>query len=606
MSCRCPGFPPLPIVLSSPHPHPRLPGYENGNGGEFPVPGVVQRVFRVPFEGKADASLRSILPDISPFTARDSPWEVSYRKLHLFLANMPVPEKISTPRSEFSGEKASPIHYEYGSKTPTADEVHVLTSSPQVTLESFAHLDKDKILRKMDFRLIPILTVLYLLSFLDRGNIGNAKIEGMAEDLHLTGAEYNWCLTAFFFTYSAFEVPSNMLLKKLRPSIWLPSIMVSWGVVMTLMGIVQNFNGLLIARIFLGVAEAGLFPGVVYYNTMWYCRYEVQVRQAYFFSAASIAGAFSGLLAYGISFMNGVGGLAGWRWIFILEGILTTLVAFISYFIIYDFPETASFLTKEERAFVTYRLKYDGQDATTDSHMRVAQSDDRSWSDVRAAFLDWQIWVNIIVYWGYVCPLYGISLFLPTIIKNLGYKTTSAQLLTVPIYVTAACLTVVVAYAADKKRVRSPFILGGFIFQLIGFIMCISSGTPGIVYAGVFIAACAIYPTHPSNITWLSNNLAGSYKRAVGMGIQISVGNLAGAMASNFYRAEDAPRYILGHGLEIGFICAGICAMTVLTFNYKRINAKRDRQIADGVHNGYNPEELSALGDRAVTFRYTL
>lgn len=133
-------------------------------------------------------------------------------------------------------------------------------------------------------------------------------------DLKLTGPQYNWALTAFFFPYCFFEVPSNMLLKKLRPSIWLPSIMVAWGVVMTLMGLVQNYHGLLAARIFLGVTEAGLFPGVVYYNTMWYCRYEVQVRQALFFSAASVAGAFSGLLAYGISFMDGVAGLAGWRW----------------------------------------------------------------------------------------------------------------------------------------------------------------------------------------------------------------------------------------------------------------------------------------------------
>ena len=138
---------------------------------------------------------------------------------------------------------------------------------------------------------------------------------------------------------------------------------------------------------------------------MWYCRYEIQVRQAIFFSAASIAGAFSGLLAYGISYMDGVAGLAGWRWIFILEGILTVVVAVIAFFALYDFPETASFLTAEERAFVAYRLKYDGQDGgTTDGH-RVAQNDSRDWKYVRAAFLDWQIWVNIVVYWGYVCPL---------------------------------------------------------------------------------------------------------------------------------------------------------------------------------------------------------
>lgn len=114
----------------------------------------------------------------------------------------------------------------------------------------------------MDIRLIPMLALLYLLSFLDRGNIGNAKIEGLQEDLNMSDDQYNWCLTVFFFTYAAFEVPSNLVLKKLRPSRWLPTIMVAWGIVMTLMGIVQDYHGLLITRIFLGVTEAGLFPGV--------------------------------------------------------------------------------------------------------------------------------------------------------------------------------------------------------------------------------------------------------------------------------------------------------------------------------------------------------
>ncbi|THZ96524.1 MFS general substrate transporter [Aureobasidium pullulans] len=415
--------------------------------------------------------------------------------------------------------------------------IDAIAEDPSVTLESFAHLDINKILRKIDMRLVPMLTILYLLSFLDRGNIGNAKIEGLAEDLKLTGAEYNWCLTD---------------------------------------------------------------------NTMWYCRYEVQVRQAYFFSAASVAGAFSGLLAYGISYMEGVGGLAGWRWIFILEGLLTFLVAIVAYFVLVDYPETASFLTVEERAFITYRLKYDGQDANTDHGYRVAQTDRSDKKFLFAAFRDWQIWVNIVVYWGYVCPLYGISLFLPTIIKELGYKTTTAQLLTVPIYVVASAITIAVAYAADRKRLRSPWILVGLCFQAIGFIMCISTSHPGVTYAGIFIAACALYQCQPSNITWLSNNMSGSYKRAVGMGIQISVGNLAGAMASNFYRSTDAPRYILGHGLEIGFICMGIVALLIQVFNYRRINKQREASLAAGEAENFTPEALGDLGDKAVTYRYTL
>lgn len=262
---------------------------------------------------------------------------------------------------------------------------------------------------------------------------------------------------------------------------------------------------------------------------MWYCRHEIQFRQAMFFSAASVAGAFSGLLAFGISKMDGVGNLEGWRWIFILEGIVTVLVAIASFWLLHDFPETANFLTEEERAFVVYRLKYQGQQQS--GGQRVAQTEEFKWKYVGQAFADWQIWVNVFVYWGIVCPLYGISLFLPTIVRNLGYTSSTAQLLTVPIYVTAAILAVVFAWISDRVGKRSPFIIAFLCVMVVGFAMCIGTDPkekPGVVYAGVFLIACAIYPSFPGNISWLSNNLAGSYKRSAGMAIQIGVGNLGG------------------------------------------------------------------------------
>ncbi|GAB0137837.1 hypothetical protein EsDP_00006090 [Epichloe bromicola] len=476
------------------------------------------------------------------------------------------------------------------------------------TPSNFDHIDERKILWKMDIRLIPMLAILYLLSFLDRGNIGNAEVEGLSKTLGILPGQYNWCLTLFFFTYAAFEVPSNLLLKKLRPSRWLPTIMVAWGLVMTLMGLVRNYHGLLIARIFLGVTEAGLFPGVAYYLTMWYCRHEIQFRQALFFSAASIAGAFSGLLAFAIGRMDGTAGLEGWRWIFILEGIVTVLVALAAFFLIHDFPETAKFLTEEERAFVVHRLKYQGQAETGDAEgqgtAQVEQAEEFEWKYVWQAFKDWQIWVNIFVYWGIVCPLYGISLFLPTIIQSLNYSKTEAQLMTVPIYITAAILAVVVALCSDKIGKRSPFVIGFMLMMLVGFTICIASNNPKVVYAGVFIAACAIYPAFPGIIAWLSNNLSGSCKRSAGMAIQIGIGNLGGAMASNFYRKKDAPRYLLGHGLELGFITVGMAAALILVLGYKKINSKRARELAESRESSYTGAELSARGDKAVTFRY--
>jgi hypothetical protein len=288
---------------------------------------------------------------------------------------------------------------------------------------------------------------------------------------------------------------------------------------------------------------------------------------------------------------------------------LTVIVAIISFFLLYDFPETASFLTNEERAWATYRLKYQG---SLKSGRMIAESDHFEWKYVTQALTDWQLYLCLFMYWGIVCPLYGISLFLPTIINDLGYVATTAQLLTVPIYITAAVLSITVCFFSDRAassgHSRSPYIFWPMVAILIGFIMAIAGsahgGVPGVVYAGVFIATCGVYPAFPGNIAWISNNLAGSYKRSAGMAFQIGLGNLGGAMASNFYRTVDAPKYILGHGLEIMFVIMGLIAVVVLRLSYGRINAKRDKMEVTTAE--FTDAQLSDLGDRAPTFRYVL
>ncbi|KAL4802454.1 major facilitator superfamily domain-containing protein [Aspergillus unguis] len=498
-------------------------------------------------------------------------------------------------------EKPSASAHEHGSVTPI----------DPITEDAFPKDMQKRVLRKMDLRLLPMLALLYLLAFLDRGNIGNAKIEGMLDDLNMTGPQYNWCLTVFFFTYVAFELPSNLLLKKLRPSRLFGMLMFAWGIVMTLMGIVQNYHGLLVSRLFLGVAEAGLYPGMAYYITLWYPRHLAQYRQAFFFSAASIAGAFSGILAWAIAKMDGVGNYAGWRWIFILEGLLTVLVGIVAPFVMYDFPETAKFLTEQERRYVVYMLR--AQNSTGGSgpdgqrHEVVEEQQKFRIKYVLDALTDWQIYVGLFMYWGITCPLYGISFFLPSIIQDLGYTSSTAQLLTVPIYITAAVVAVVSAWMSDRYKKRSPFVLFFMCLIAIGYIIVLASsdrGVPGVVYFGVFVAAVGLYPAFPGNVTWISVNLAGDYKRAAGMAMHIGLGNLAGAMASNFYRAQDAPRYVLGHALELGFVVVGIIAVLILRVSYTRINKKRDG--IDVSELGMDAHELAKMGDRSPLFRYML
>ena len=166
--------------------------------------------------------------------------------------------------------------------------------------------------------MIPVLSILYLLAFLDRTNIANAAVFGLQKDLGLTGTQYNTALTIFFVPYILFEIPSNIILKRLKPHVWLSLCMFGFGLVTICQGLVQNWSGLLATRFFLGLTETGMFPGSFYLIGMWYKRSEAQKRYSFFFGSTSLAGAFGGLLASAIGKMNGMRGYLGWRWIFIL------------------------------------------------------------------------------------------------------------------------------------------------------------------------------------------------------------------------------------------------------------------------------------------------
>ncbi|KAF8125325.1 MFS general substrate transporter [Boletus edulis] len=456
-----------------------------------------------------------------------------------------------------------------------------------------------RIWRRIDLRLMPIITIIYLLSFMDRGNIGNAKLDGLMTQLKLTGDKYNIALTAFMIPYSILEFPCNLVIQIWRPSRWIPTIMVLWGLSMTLMGFVKTYPQLVGARVCLGVAEAGFYPGVAYYLTMWYPRYMYLYRVALFSGAATMAGAFSGLLAYGINFMNGDGGLEGWSWIFILEGLATVVVALIAAVVMVNYPSTVKFLTEEERSFVAQkRVEYGSQD-----------EEDHVYEQVWAAFTDWQVWALSIIELSVIVPVYGITFFLPTIIHNFGYNTSISQLLTVPPYMLATVVLLTFAHFSDKLQKRSPFVFASQLIALTGYVINISNAPSSVKYFGTFLCVIGSYSAFPGSISWLANNLGGRYKRAVGMAIQIGVGNMGGAIASNIYRTRDEPRYLLGHGLEIMFLSIGIVTLPFTVLAYQRINAKRDL-AKSSEHDSEEQEkkggDTAFLGDRRASFRYTI
>lgn len=411
-------------------------------------------------------------------------------------------------------------------------------------------VDERKLLRKIDIALIPWLSFLYLLSFLNRTSIGNAKLYNLEQDLHMTDNQYLLTLTIFFFSYALFEVPSNIFLKRIRPSFWLSFLMLCWGITMTLQGVVHNFPQFMGLRWLLGTFEAGLFPGVSYYLSCWYERSEFGRRLAIFFSAATVSGAFGGLLATAISNMDDVGGKPAWAWIFILEGLATFSAGAASFWIIQDFPDTAKFLTQAERTLVIRRLQSDDQFSAAGENLKMKYI-------LKKSISDWKTWIWMAIYVGADMPLYAFSLFLPSIINELGFTANPANLLNVPVYVFACIITCTVGFLANWGQ-RGYFNIVFLCIGGAGYMILIFSRNAALSYFAVIMAACGIDLVIPNTASWVSNNVEGSYKRSVSLAMVIGFGNLNGAVSSNVYRARDKPWYQFGHGLFLMYIGFGL------------------------------------------------
>jgi MFS family permease len=367
--------------------------------------------------------------------------------------------------------------------------------------------------------------LLYLFSFLDRVNIGNARLYGMEKDLGLKGNMYQTATSILFVTYLLSEVPSNLVLKKVRPSRWIAFIATSWGIIATLTGVVQNYAGLIVCRLLLGLVEGGLFPGMAIYLTMFYSKKELALRIGYLFVSAAIAGAFGGLLAFAIGYMDGVQGLRGWRWIMILEGIPTFVLGIVTWFFLADDPESAYYLKPEEKELMRLRRKVEM--GRTDSAQEF------HWNDAKLGFTDWKIYVFCAAQFGTDTMLYGFSTFLPTIIEGIDpkYKPAIVQVLTIPCYALGALTYLVVAWMSDRQQRRGIYVVILAAISIVGYGMLISNSSAATHYAGCFLVAMGLYVAVGIPLAWLPSNNPRYGKRTTATGLQLTIGNASGIMA---------------------------------------------------------------------------
>ncbi|ORY24483.1 major facilitator superfamily transporter [Naematelia encephala] len=492
----------------------------------------------------------------------------------------------------------------------TVEEVH----NQVVTLSE--DLSERQLVRKLDIYVLPPLTILYLMSYLDRTNIGNAVIFGLKADLGLVGSQYNTALAIFYACYVVVEPPSNTVLKRSRASVYLTFLMLCTAVVGMCMGFVKNFSQLTAVRALIGITEGGFWPGIMFTVGQWYPRREAAYRASIMFSAAGASGAFGGLLARLLEKMDGVAGREGWRWIFIIEGIATFVVAVAMYFFIQDSPETATFLTEVEKEIVIARLTTDGQCMPTAF----------KWKYIRDTFTSPLVFLMAITQFGTYIGVVSFTTFAPAIVNAMGFDAGLAQLLTVPPYVLGCISTVLVGYLSDRSQTRYPYVIGSTTIALLGYLVLrFTANVPAQVsqpsrsassqLTFQYVACCLVcigcLPLVPLEIAWNGNNQGGTLKRAVAIALQVGASNSGGIVGSYAFIATESPRYYTGHA-----VCAGFMGITILFASLSALyivyqNRKRDRLYgpAADILPTMTPAEIDEekeRGDHARWWRYTL
>ncbi|EXJ78380.1 hypothetical protein A1O1_08780 [Capronia coronata CBS 617.96] len=454
-----------------------------------------------------------------------------------------------------------------------------------------------RLVRKFDFRILPTLAVMYLFNSLDKSNLGNAKTAGLEKTLNLTGDDYNLILSIFFIPYVLTAPFLGIAGKKYGPSRVLPIMMLAFGFFTLMVVAVQNFAGLMTLRWFLGMAESAFFPLVIYYQTTFYRRGELARRLAIFYAAQSIASAFGGLLSYGV-FQIKSGSLADWRYLFIIEGACSMLFAiFAFWYLPYD-AQSAKFLTAEEKQLAFYRMQVDSSSVVGEKfNLRSAM----------AIFKQPTSWIILGIEICLGVPLQSVSLFLPVIIKRLGYSTVKTNLYTVAPNVSGAVMLLILSFASDLTRLRFPFVALGFALTCIGFIIFATVDIVSQLNVAYFACFMMTWGTSAPSVildVWYNNNIADENKRIMLTSIGVPVANLMGVVSSNIFQSKDAPKYLPALITTAVFGACG-CFLTLLLGAWMIVdNRRRDRRDGRKIRAIDIPSELLAEGPNSPQYRW--
>nr|OQO22109.1 hypothetical protein B0A51_12558 [Rachicladosporium sp. CCFEE 5018] len=409
-------------------------------------------------------------------------------------------------------------------------------------LATFSRAEDKAIMKKVDRRFLLLVGILYMTKNIDYQNAANVKVlqvgqpSDVLRELNITPNAYNWVQSNYFIAYIIFEVPSNLLLKKFTPRLWQSRICLSWGIVLACHAAVQNKESLYTVRFLLGMMEAGMFPGLAAQLTSWYRSDEMGKPIMWMFGWQNLSGVVGSLLAYGISYMNGVCGMSAWRWAYLLEGIYTILLAGVIYVVLPDYPKSprsSKWLTEREQDYLEARLSENAP--RTDEAAFSKQEIFASLKDPRTySFMTNQILVNL--------AGYGLQWYLPTITTNLGFAGLPRnQLLNIGPAGASVIAIMIAGWLLKQAYVTRPaFTQPINVTMVLSFILFFTVSAPGAIYVACIIGTMSYSVYFIPFWAWRSSTLAGATGTAFTLAFQSSIGQIGGVIGPQLFQSKFA------------------------------------------------------------------
>ncbi|RDI78967.1 hypothetical protein Vi05172_g11047 [Venturia inaequalis] len=418
---------------------------------------------------------------------------------------------------------------------------------------------------------LPILWLMYFFNFLDRNAMVNGKLNSLSKDLKLKGSEYNTCVSILFVGYLCGQVPSNMILNRVRPSWYMASFMAMWSIVSVLTYLVHDYKTMLVARFFLGITEAPFYPGALYMISQFYTKKEVATRMSFFYTGNMLASAFSGLIAAGIfAGLDGVRGLAGWRWLFIIQGAFSIAVSFGAFALLPDSPLKTRWLTAQERELAHSRMVLD-----TTAHREEGSS---VWTGLREAVGDYRTWIFCLMD-NLHLSANGFKNFLPTAVKTLGFSTTVTLVLTCPPYLVAGVASIVVSWSSGRFNERTWHITVSKAIAILGFALSVGTLNTAARYVGIVLFVGATYGVNNIILGWTASTLGQTNeKKAVAIALANTLGNLASVYTPYLWPDSGAPRFLTAMLASIAFSVGVVICAWIMRIVLKRTNKKLQEQ----------------------------